>query len=62
MLSKDAIIRVIQSRGWFWIDHNKGLKKKLREIVSEGYAVEEFKNKSGVYYVRPPKIKEKVSQ
>lgn len=54
-LSKDKIIQVIRSRGWFWIDHNKGLRKKLREIVSEGYAVEQFKNKNGVYYVRTAK-------
>jgi hypothetical protein len=52
-LSKDVIIQVIRSKGWFWIDHNRGLKKKLREIVSEGHAVMKFKNKHGVHYVRP---------
>lgn len=51
-LSEDAIIRKIRTKGWFWIDHNCGLRKMLRKIVSEGHAIEKFKNKHGVYYER----------
>ena len=53
--SKDTIRRVIQSKGWFWVDHNKGMRKKMREIVREGDAVEKFANKHGIYYTRPSK-------
>jgi hypothetical protein len=52
-LSEDVIIKVIQSKGWFWIDHNRGLRKILRKIVSDGNAIEKFKNKHGVYYELP---------
>lgn len=52
-LSKDKIIGVLQAKGWFWIDHYGGLRKTMRELVASGHAVQEFKNRHGVYYVRP---------
>jgi len=51
--SKDVIRRVIESRGWFWADHNRGLARPLRELEREGKAVLRNKNKHGAYWVRP---------
>jgi hypothetical protein len=52
-LTKEKILSIIQSKGWFWVDHYKGLVKKLRALEREGKVVKVFKNKHGIYYERP---------
>jgi hypothetical protein len=52
-LTKEVILRVIQSRGWFWVDHFKGLVSILSVLEEEGKVIRKFKNKHGIYYVRP---------